>query len=158
MAEITREHILDFRNREAETFAFQREGTPRPLFSPLSDNLYILRRILRNQTVSLRREEKHLHRLQIVIDRLRWANGSPWLTDLERSAIIKGIAVELANRATARNSGHMQATQTDRLQALIEDMEGDLFLLGCQLDDLEETIKNPAQKSGPEDNRENKCR
>ena len=52
----------------------------------------------------------------------------------------------------------MQATETDRLQALIEDMEGDLFLLGCQLDDLEETIKNPAQKSGPEDNRENKCR
>jgi hypothetical protein len=89
LAEITREHILDFRNREAETFAFQREGTPRPLFSPLSDNLYILRRILRNQTVSLRREEKHLHRLQIVIeiviDRLRWADGSPWLTDLERS-------------------------------------------------------------------------
>ena len=44
------------------------------------------------------------------------------------------------------------------LQALIEDMEVDLFLLGCPLDDLEQTIKNPAQKSGPEDSQENKCR
>ena len=90
---------MDFRNREAETFAFQREGTPRPLFSPLSDNLYILRRILRNQTVSLRREEKHLHRLQIVIDRLRWADGSPWLTDLERSRDHQG------NRSGVSQSG-----------------------------------------------------
>ena len=96
--------------------------------------------------------------LETLAGRCSRADGSPWLTDLERSAIIKGIAAELANRAAARNSGHMQATETDRLQALIEDMEGDLFLLGCQLDDREETIKNPAQKSGPEDNRENKCR
>jgi hypothetical protein len=61
-------------------------------------------------------------------------------------------------RAAARKSGHIQAAETDRLQAFIEDLECDLFLLGRQLDDREETIKNPAQKSGPEDNRENKCR
>ena len=75
------------------------------------------------------------------------ADGS--LTALELAAILRGITAELSDRAAARKSGHMQATETDRLQAIIEDNEAELLISEHYLADLEE-----AAESKPED----KCR
>ena len=65
--------------------------------------------------------------LETLASKCSRADGS-LLTDLELAAILRGIAAELSDRAAARKSGHMQATETDRLQALIEDKEAELLI------------------------------
>jgi hypothetical protein len=75
------------------------------------------------------------------------AGGS--LSDLEKSAILRGITAELNDRVAARKSGHMQATEVDRLQALLADKEAKILMSAILLDD--ELGKAGESKPEPED-------
>jgi len=77
------------------------------------------------------------------------AGGS--LTDLERAAIIRGIEAELSDRAAARKSCHMQVTEVDRIQALLDDKEAELLVSEYVLARLEEEAAQSKPESKPED-------
>ena len=58
-------------HREDRAKFIHGEGTPRPFLSALADGFHILCRIISDQSVALCGEEKHLHRLQVMIHRFR---------------------------------------------------------------------------------------
>jgi hypothetical protein len=84
------------------------------------------------------------------------ADGSPWLTDLERAAILKGIAAELSDRAAAQKSGHLHATERDLLQSAIENGAEEKYRLKLRLGFLEDAVE--ILEEAVEGKPDNKCR
>jgi hypothetical protein len=84
------------------------------------------------------------------------ADGSPRLTDLERAAILKGIAAELSDRTAAQKSGHLHATERDLLQSAIENGVEEKYRLKLHLGFLEDAVE--ILKEAVEGKPDNKCR
>ena len=101
-------------------------------------------------------ESSTTRELETLASKSSRADGSPWLTDLERAAILKGIAAELSDRTAAQKSGHLHATERDLLQSAIENGVEEKYRLKLHLGFLEDAVE--ILKEAVEGKPDNKCR
>jgi len=101
-------------------------------------------------------ESSTTRELETLASKSSRADGSPWLTDLERAAILKGIAAELSDRTAAQKSGHLHATERDLLQSAIENGAEEKYRLKLRLGFLEDAVE--ILEEAVEGKPDNKCR
>jgi hypothetical protein len=101
-------------------------------------------------------ESSTTRELETLASKSSRADGSPWLTDLERAAILKGIAAELSDRAAAQKSGHLHVTERDLLQSAIENWAEEKYRLKLRLGFLEDAVE--ILEEAVEGKPDNKCR
>ena len=97
--------------------------------------------------------------LETLAGKCSRADGSPWLTDLERSRDPQGnrSGVERIGRLHGKAVTCRQPRRT-AFRPSLRTWRAISSYSDANSYDLEETIKNPAQKSEPEGKPENKCR
>ena len=83
------------------------------------------------------------------------AANSPLLTDFERSAILRGIEAELADRDAARKCAFRFGSESQMLRATLEDKEHEIRALKIEISMLEEALKEALSKAGPLSNGSN---
>ena len=86
--------------------------------------------------------------LELLASVYSLAGNSPELSDLERSAILKAIEVELAERRATCISAFQFASEFDRLQAVIEGKEEKISRLECEISLLEDLLEQEKKANG----------
>ena len=76
--------------------------------------------------------------LELLVSVYARASVSAGLNAFERSAVLKAIEVELAERRATCISAFQFASEFDRLQAVIEGKEEKIFQLECEISLLED--------------------
>ena len=74
------------------------------------------------------------------------------LTGFERQAVLRAIESELADRAAAVRSGFTCESEIERLQALLEDKDNEIFDLKMEIDELGEQLVSAKRRAVNEEN------
>jgi predicted nuclease with TOPRIM domain len=86
--------------------------------------------------------------LELLVSAYARASVSAGLNAFERSAVLKAIEVELAERRATCISAFQFASEFDRLQAVIEDKEEKIFQLECEISLLKEPLEQEKKANG----------
>jgi hypothetical protein len=85
--------------------------------------------------------------LELLVSVYARASVSAGLNAFERSAVLKAIEVELAERRATCISAFQFASEFERLQAVIEGKEERIFQLECEISLLEDLLVEPEKKA-----------
>ena len=86
--------------------------------------------------------------LELLVSAYARASVSAGLNAFERSAVLKAIEVELAERRATCISAFQFATEVDRLRAVIEGKEEKIFRLKCEISLLDDLLEQEKKANG----------